>query len=95
MKPHPYEVIEILPSASNLQFRLLLTVAGPWTAPPDEGGGREPWHVVGLFRLSQSDLVVTLAEALSLGLSIPIQDLVGITSDPHGSIRHDDGPEAA
>lgn len=93
--PHPFEVIEIFPSVSNLQYRLLLTVAGPWTAPPHEGGEREPWHVVGFYPLSKADLVVTLAEALSQGLSIPIQDLVGITSNPHGSIRHDDGPEAA
>lgn len=95
MKAHPFEVIEIFMIADRTRFRLLLFVGGPWSAPPAEGGVRKPHHCLGSYPLSSAGLVVAATEALSRVMDIPIQDLAGITSDPHGSIRHDDGPEAA
>ncbi|MFC3786697.1 hypothetical protein GGR90_002755 [Sphingopyxis italica] len=93
-QPHPFELVEIFPIEKYGQNLLLLSVAGPWTASPHEGGERKPWQWMATYPLADAAVVVQRAEALSANMGIPIADLAGVTSSPH-PLAEKYGPEAA
>lgn len=78
-KPHPFEVVEIMPYSMAGPEELWVAIAGPFVAPPGSNpGGRKHWHHVATFPAGNIEAAVRLARDLAADFKIKIVDLAGV-----------------